>query len=162
MGIKYAIVLKKDKNNKISAEGEPPLSLTESGWKTYKESGAVAVLENPNYAPPYKLISPGSLILKSKTDNNWTFEIDTNTPNKLFVYENHHSGNWKATVSGKNIPVEFYLGTFKQINIPSGHYTLSLTYSNELFVVGSYLSIFGLLSFIIYLFKLNRLHETKN
>jgi hypothetical protein len=162
LGIKYALVLKKDSQNKISSTGLPPAHFLQSGWKLFKESGSVAVLENPDFSPPYYLDSKGSLVLKSKTDNSWIFNITTDTSNKLIVYENHQPNNWQASIDGKILPIEYFRGTFKSINLPAGSYTLLLRYSNRFYNLGLYLSGIGLIGFIIYLYIIKKHYEAKN
>ncbi|MFA5894358.1 MAG: hypothetical protein WC851_01105 [Candidatus Shapirobacteria bacterium] len=160
LGVKYALVLKKDKDNHISPSGLPPKTLIDQGWKLYKETGSVAVMTNPNYKPMYELTKPGSLKLIKKTDNSWEFKISTTEKNNLIIFENNDNFNWLASINYQDIPISDYLGTFKSIELPKGEYSLHLRYINRPFLYGTYISFLSLITFIIYLYIIKRKHET--
>ncbi|MBI2465028.1 hypothetical protein HYV64_02695 [Candidatus Shapirobacteria bacterium] len=156
LGVKYALVLKKDQDNHISPNGLPPQTLLDDGWKLYKESGSVAVMTNPNYKPLYHLTHPGSLKLINKTDSTWEFKISTSTKNSLVIFENNDPSNWLANIGTKDIVVTNYKGAFKSVDLPSGEYNLILRYINRPFLYGIYISFLSVIAFIIYLYIIRK------
>jgi len=125
-GVKYFLVLKRTRDGKTDSDGSLPYWVDTKKWQTVFEDGAVAILENKNFSPPYFVINENGqksekavIKLVEKEEDYWRFEVQTEVDGQFVLIENYFPG-WKAKVNNKSVGVSKYEDTFKQVEIGKG------------------------------------------
>lgn len=155
LGVKYFMVLKRNKEGIIDEKGELPYYVDHSKWKEVATDGPISILENQNFKVPYKLKgTDGTPVLINQNESSFVFEVQASMPGEFILYQNFNS-NWSAKVNGNNTKISIEDGTFMNIQIPAGKSLIELEYKSRQLHLGLQLSAIGLLVlyFVIYKFK---------
>jgi hypothetical protein len=153
LGVKYLLALKRDKNGILSGDGSIREWIDTSKWQSVYSEGALEVLENNTYRPPYLLtggVSTDLITLTDYSDIHWQFDVTSSTEQNLILYQNHHPA-WQAEVNGQPVEISTHQGTFQSIALPAGEQKVSFTYRNTHLVIGAIVSLVSLLLFGLYL-----------
>ncbi|MDO5580911.1 MAG: YfhO family protein [Planctomycetia bacterium] len=76
------------------------------------------------------------------TENKIVFQVHLEEKGELVLSEQYFPG-WKATESGKEIPIEKTLGFLRMITLDSGDHTIEMVYAPRSFRYGLILSLLG-------------------
>jgi hypothetical protein len=109
-----------------------------------------AIIEQSPALPVHKAESSvqQSVILRKYEENSADLQIATTKSSFLVFSDNYYPG-WKAVLDGNEIPVYRTNYTFRGVSIPAGNHTLRFTYEPASFFLGSLISAFSALSFLI-------------
>ena len=147
LGTKYFLVLKRRPDGVASSAGKLPYWVDLSCWDVVFEEGAVALLKNKNFLPPYLLvdksgerIAGAEIKLSDKSDNYWRFRVKSEQPGTFVLKENFFPG-WKVTVDGKEKDVLKINGTFKGVELNPGQHEVYFYYQNRFLKMGLAISL---------------------
>ena len=88
------------------------------------------------------------LLLGNPDTSSFNFTESAQSPSTLHIHLSDVPG-WSATIDGRSLRLEPYLGTMLQANVPPGRHLISLHYWPALFTVGLIGSGMTVLAFII-------------
>ncbi len=90
----------------------------------------------------------GSVQLLSYESNKVTFHVATEHNVLLFLSDNNYPG-WKAFIDGKEKKIYRADYSFRSVVVPSGSHTVAFVFQPTSFMIGFWISIFGLALFLI-------------
>jgi len=152
--VKYLLALKYDKIDKISSTGDHiNFKINQKDWKKVYEYGSVVVLENQKFKPRIEIKNQGSIDSILYSANRISFKINSSEDNSTLILRDTWYPDWKAFINNKEVPIDKYLGIYRQINIPKGESSIEFIYQPKSFYYGLYISCFSLVVWLIFIIK---------
>jgi hypothetical protein len=96
-----------------------------------------------------------SITINNYKENSVQLQTDRNKTSFLVFSDNYYPG-WKALLDGKEIPIYRTNYTFRGVSIPEGKHTLLFIYEPASFFIGSLISAFSLIIFLILFFTIKK------
>jgi hypothetical protein len=76
---------------------------------------------------------------------------DLNSRSNLILTDNFFPG-WKASINGKEAPIEAYMNTFRMLRIPPGKHVVEFVYQSSSFKIGAIISVVAAI-FLVFKFS---------
>jgi hypothetical protein len=138
----------------------PRFYLTNKYVVVKDKNAALAVLFNKKFDEKTTLIlyedpeiSSGAFVKSSKmvsyTPNRVEISTISTKPSLLYLSDNLYPG-WVATVDGKESKIYLANYTFRAVEVPAGKHNVVFEFKPKSFYYGIYISIFGLVSLLVF------------
>lgn len=119
-------------------------------------SGKYYIYENVSAKPRAYLLSSGSANITFAAENQITVKTSAKKATSLILTDWYYPG-WKAYINGKEVPIQVYETTFRQVSIPKGKAIVKFIYDPLSFKLGLVITIISLLSFVaLFVFRKNK------
>ncbi len=158
--VKYLLALKYKKDgdiDKISPDGDhlnPNINLKD--WKKVYEYGSVVVLENQKIKPRIEIKNQNNQGLIENINysaNKISFKANTIEENSILILRDTWYPGWHAFINNTEVPINKYLNTYRQINIPKGESSIKFIYQPKSFIYGFYIFGSTLIIWLVFIIK---------
>lgn len=127
--------------------------LENAGLNYISKINSVYIYENEHVLPGAFLMSKnGSVQLIKQSPGSFEWKVTTDKTQKMFVSQNYDQG-WNALIDGKASLINPVQSIFLSIEIPPGTHKVRLIYYPNSFKYGLYLSLAGILVYLILIFR---------